>query len=229
MTIEGERIRYLATDFLKDEERQTNDEEVKVSVSEVEEAQENVNPYDVWERKRRRRTGNNFERGTIDEFGVLKIPSKEVIHESAFANNQDLRILVLPDGLKKIEENAFRNCRNLEEVNFPEGLEFIGASAFEWCEKLRRVVIPGSVEVVQEFAFYGCAGLEKLVIKNGVRVLERGAFGRCSNLKFHRWNLPRSVKRLILIGNMLICRTWDVAFEESLCATRLRGKWRRMF
>ena len=56
-------------------------------------------------------------------------------------DNRNLRILTLPEKLKRIGRYAFYNCRSLSALRFSDGIEFLGASAFMNCLELNRLDI----------------------------------------------------------------------------------------
>lgn len=78
------------------------------------------------------------------------VPVK-VIGERAF-RWQELKHVVLPDTLLRIEEGAF-SLNELSEISLPASLEYIGERAFE-SNKLVTLVIPSSVRELGKRAFY---------------------------------------------------------------------------
>ena len=62
--------------------------------------------------------------------------------------------LTIPGSLKVIEEQAFSGCEQLKEVIIEDGVETIEESAFEGCTELEKIVIPNSVTEIQEYAFW---------------------------------------------------------------------------
>ena len=70
----------------------------------------------------------------------------EIIDEYAFADNTNLRKVVLPDSLKRIEFHAFFQCEKLAIINLPESLEYIGEGCFELSFEINRLIIPMSMK-----------------------------------------------------------------------------------
>ncbi len=62
-----------------------------------------------------------------------------------FANNDVLKGVILPEGLKRIENSVFSGCGNLDELELPEGLEHIGDFAL-WATGINEITIPSTVE-----------------------------------------------------------------------------------
>ena len=63
---------------------------------------------------------------------------------------------------------AFSCCDNLREVVIPEGITEIGSLAFAECSKLERVYIPATVTQINETAFDGCGHVTICAPKNSV-------------------------------------------------------------
>lgn len=79
----------------------------------------------------------------------------ESIGNGVFAGTQ-LKEVVLPATVKRLEYAAFNDCLKLESVILNDGLETIGKHAFGWNYSLTEVIIPASVVNMTEFAFEGC-------------------------------------------------------------------------
>ena len=92
------------------------------------------------------------------------------IGDSAFENRTDLRTVMIPDSLEKIEFEAFYNCINLKIVDLSSNLTTIGYDVFGNCKSISKIEIPKSLK-----KFDGTWG-------SGTN-LSYGAFGGCSNLK----------------------------------------------
>ena len=92
------------------------------------------------------------------------------IGDRAFQNRTDLRTVMIPDSLEKIEFEAFYNCINLKIVDLSSNLTTIGYDVFGNCKSISKIEIPKSLK-----KFDGTWG-------SGTN-LSYGAFGGCSNLK----------------------------------------------
>ncbi len=87
---------------------------------------------------------------TIDGATVERIDKK------AFADNQKLTQIVIPDTVKVLGKGCFSGCSNLESVIIPSSIKNIPPYAFESCESLRTVTIPDSVFNIEQGAFDYC-------------------------------------------------------------------------
>ena len=69
--------------------------------------------------------------------------------------------------------------QEIKVVVIRDGITTVGDYAFAGCSNLQEVTLPGSVEIVGVFSFKGCTGLREIVIPEGVRVLASKAFLQC--------------------------------------------------
>lgn len=83
----------------------------------------------------------------------------EGIGRGAFQDNEDIRYLIIDEGITYIDESAFSGCTGLEFVVLPEGLETIGEEAFYHCMSLTELVVPSTVRNIQARAFMECTGV----------------------------------------------------------------------
>ena len=102
--------------------------------------------------------------GEIDGHEVVAIGDR------AFENRTDLRTVMIPDSVEKIEFEAFRGCDKLENIKLSENLTIVGYGVFGDCKSISKIEIPKSLK-----KFDGTWG-------SGTN-LSYGAFGGCSNLK----------------------------------------------
>ncbi len=113
---------------------------------------------------------------------------------------ENLRSVIIPEGVSIIGSYAFGNCTNLSSVSLPDTLEYIEDGAF--CSTaIESVVIPSSVERVYDSAFSQCKNLKNVIISDGVKMIgdygmgwyyKRGVFGDCTALE--TISLPESVE-----------------------------------
>lgn len=121
------------------------------------------------------------------------IEGKQVtsIGERAFADNQRLRTVMLPESLRVIDDWAFTNCTMLRTVVVPDSVKSIGQESFSGCSRLSLVdiantsklasigerafaftginefYIPSGMNSLGGYAFYGSTGLRSVSIAGG--------------------------------------------------------------
>ena len=92
------------------------------------------------------------------------------IEQNAFARNNSVTEITIPEGCIMIGEGAFRECKNLKKVNFSSTLNTIYSGAFYMCSslaELSNVRNDGNYNF-QPRAFYGCTNLKKINGSNEV-------------------------------------------------------------
>ncbi|MCR5230284.1 MAG: leucine-rich repeat domain-containing protein [Solobacterium sp.] len=91
------------------------------------------------------------EDGLLTVFGEGKMATGSSIPWKDYLN--DIRRVVIDDGVCNICRDAFRHAQNLEEVSIGNTVSVISDSAFYDCPKLQHICIPASVQAIGEQAF----------------------------------------------------------------------------
>ena len=79
-----------------------------------------------------------------------------------WAEHRDqIKLVILGQGVTSIGSSAFQDCKNLETVSLPGSLTALGEAAFLRCGELTNVKLPASLKSVGEDCFTGC---EKLAL-----------------------------------------------------------------
>ena len=73
-----------------------------------------------------------------------------------------VKLVIVGQGVTSIGSSAFQDCENLETVRLPNTLTALGEAAFLRCGKLTNVSLPISLKSVGEDCFTGCEKLELL-------------------------------------------------------------------
>lgn len=98
--------------------------------------------------------------GTDYSDGVVYIPDYyTAIGSYAFAYNDNIREIILPNSIVEIDDHAFCNCRNLESIVFPKKIEHIGEDAFYGCKILKTTIITSKVLELSDNPFHGCSSI----------------------------------------------------------------------
>ncbi|MBR4855965.1 MAG: leucine-rich repeat protein [Bacteroidaceae bacterium] len=119
-----------------------------------------------------------------------------MIGSDAFSRCHALPQISIPAGCKTIEWNAFYYCTTLKQVIIGEGCENIQREAFSACGQLKTIAFPTTLKRIEEYAFSGCSSLTKISLPKQLNSIGNGAFSNCSNLEELR--IPSSVMN---IGN----------------------------
>lgn len=115
--------------------------------------------------------GNNLNVEAADntwtfEDGVLAFTGTGKITEDFYEEvaQEDIKKVIIGEGITEIEMGCFGYCYNMEEVIFPESLKKIGTQAFDMCYALKEVTIPAGVEKLGLGAFGNCEALDKITL-----------------------------------------------------------------
>lgn len=73
-----------------------------------------------------------------------------------------VKLVIVGQGVTSIGSSAFQDCKNLETVSLPGSLTALGEAAFLRCGKLTNVSLPISLKSVGEDCFTDCEKLELL-------------------------------------------------------------------
>lgn len=114
---------------------------------------------------------------------VFGLPVTE-IDEYAVIYKQEMKHLILPDGIRSIGYHAFEENSALEDVRLPNTLETIGEGAFLNCPFLKEVVIPEGVKVLEADTFWGGHFLEQVVLPESLNEIGADAFHGCDSVSF---------------------------------------------
>ena len=105
------------------------------------------------------------------------------IENSAFAYNQHLVKIVLPDEVTILGSSVFSGCKNLEEIRLSPNLGYLAGWAFAHCEHLQSVTIPEGVTSLGGRLFYGCTSLTSIAMPESVTKTDDSIFENCTSLK----------------------------------------------
>jgi hypothetical protein len=105
--------------------------------------------------------------------------------------SNEIKDLIIPDGVTYIFPCAFIGCSGLTSITFPESLTAIGGSAFRYCSGLTSVTIGNSITLIESYAFANCSGLNSITLGNSVKAIGDYVFNDCSALT--SVILPKSV------------------------------------
>jgi hypothetical protein len=78
----------------------------------------------------------------------------EIIEIYSFKSCKELKSIILPKSLQKINSNAFNKCISLKEIIIPENIKFISLGSFLNCENLEKIIIPEKFKNDMENIFY---------------------------------------------------------------------------
>ena len=133
----------------------------------------------------------------LDDSGTLTLTGSGAMRDYAYSSGggddvspwrefemgNDIKKIVVGDGITSIGSYAFCDCGEVTEVSLPAGLKKIGYAAFESCEKFKNINLPDGLETIENYAFNSCSALESITaIPDQITKIGFGVFSGCSSL-----------------------------------------------
>ena len=103
------------------------------------------------------------------------VSNDECISSNSYDSGDELRLVVLLDGVKEVGDSAFEDCDDLQIVSLPNTLKTIGAKAF-YNTDIRSIHIPDSVTEIKTKAFENCSSLSSVAIGKGIKSIGTKVF-----------------------------------------------------
>ena len=123
-----------------------------------------------------------YEDGTLTISGTGAMKSYRNDDSPAVQKKDNVKKVVIEDGVTSIGESAFYSCKSLTSITIPDSVTSIGFTAFYACSSLTSITIPGSVTSMERSAFEFCTGLKSVTISDGVTSIGESAFINCYSL-----------------------------------------------
>ena len=162
---------------------------------------------------------------TLTADGTMTISGKGAMKEdyntyySPAYDNENIKKVVIEDGVTSIGEYAFSGCRSLTDITIPGSVTSIGDSAFEWCTGLTSIEIPEGVTSIGEFVFFSCYKLTEVFLENGSK-LTSGNLGVDESIIGTYWNEGDLTWTLTADGTMTISGSGamkDYSYDSPAC------------
>ena len=112
--------------------------------------------------------------------------------------------VTIADSVTKINECAFSHCENLQSLTLPKNLKTIGDSAFAQCglngDGIRRIDLPDGTESVGHEAFAYCTNLSSVTLPDSIQDVKLRAFEGTDWLKSFPKTEPFIIENGVLLG-----------------------------
>ena len=122
----------------------------------------------------------DLETGTLTISGTGEMA--DYFNNNPWYSNDNIKSVIIEDGITSIGDDAFYKCKNLTFVSIPGSVTSIGDGAFSYCIGLSGINIPDSVVSIGVSVFYGCSSLSCIELPNSVSEIGNSAFSGCSSL-----------------------------------------------
>ena len=160
-------------------------------------------------------------------------------HDSVFYQNDQIKEIVLSNGITGLGDRLFYHCANAKTVSLPATLTSIGDAAFaqedavsNYTAGLTSVTIPQAVTAIQSYAFYHTA-ITEVAVPASVKTWGKYVFSDCTKLKTARVACSSigafAFTRCTALSNLTIsanCKTFGqniLTYCESLKAITYEG------
>ena len=116
--------------------------------------------------------------GTLTISGTGGMYSYELSGEgvSPFYNREDIKKVVMDEGVTSIGKYSFYMCVNLSDVTLPSTVTSMNQGAFMYCKGLPNITLPEKITWIGESAFEECDSLKSITIPNGVKIINNSTF-----------------------------------------------------
>ena len=118
---------------------------------------------------------------TISGKGAITFPSTNA-NSSPWYNRQDIKKVVINNGITSIGRFAFWYCRSLTSITIPSSVTTINEYAFSRCHSLTSVTIPNSVTSIGDGAFKFCYSLTSITLPKSITSISYETFMYCNKL-----------------------------------------------
>ncbi|MCR5460166.1 MAG: leucine-rich repeat domain-containing protein [Acetatifactor sp.] len=115
---------------------------------------------------------------SLDENGTLVIQGTGSLYDHFFEGREDVKKVIIQDGITGLGVKTFGNCKNLESVQFPMDFSIIYAKSFQSCSSLKQVNVPSGLKELGSAAFNNCA-IEQYELPKGLETIGTNVFYGC--------------------------------------------------
>lgn len=120
----------------------------------------------------------------VDNLRKVIIPEGvKVIEAYAFFHVDRIQEIQLPDSLEEIGHLSFSNTNAFKDLVLPKSLKKIAFGAFNECESITSVVMPDSLTKLSDAAFANCTGLVEVTVSGKADMFEKEPFTGCVNIQ----------------------------------------------
>ena len=152
---------------------------------------------------------------------IIDIEGTTIVRARMYKNSS----YEVPDSITSIADGAFANNESLQHITLPQNLKKIGRKAFMGCSALTRVTLPDSLDVIDDMAFADCISLESVEFPDSLKTLGELAFANCRSLKevsmpiyIGTWDIKTFIRCKSLSKVILPVKTMDLI--QSVSVTR---------
>lgn len=138
--------------------------------------------------------------------GIVNIP------DYAFSGYENLTEVVMTNTIQNMGTFVFNGCKLLTEINLSTRLEELPKNMFYGCSSLEEIAIPNNIKAISDNVFYGCTNLNEIQMSNNIESFGRNVF---DDTAFYD-NSENWEGNILYCGNVLVVAKSDIAGEVSV-------------
>lgn len=136
-----------------------------------------------------------FVNSTIESLVVGPSQDGCTIGNKAFYHCNNLKSVILGDGITTIGKYVFDGCNAITEIKLPSSVTSIDLAAFQLMGSLKHVTLSPQTKDIPSGLFYNTGALETVILPEGVETVGYTVVAyNCENLRFI--SLPSTLKTL---------------------------------
>lgn len=147
----------------------------------------------------------------LDSNGTLTISGKGKVTSKNWSDfKEQIKKVIIEEGVINIPKEAFSGCNNLAEVSMPYTVQEIGSYSFFSCTALEEINLSKRIKIIPDNAFKECINLEKIIIPDNVEEIWYDAFFGCTKL-----NDIQMSKKIKSVGSNVFKNTAFFSNEDN--------------
>ncbi len=120
--------------------------------------------------------------GTLTVSGTGKMDDYEARTMPWYSQRNNVKKVVIEDGVTNVGTWAFYNHPNLTEISLGNSVTTIGVRAFASCKAITSIDLGDTVTTVEDFAFASCEGATEIIFGANLKTVGASAFYNCKGL-----------------------------------------------
>ncbi len=107
----------------------------------------------------------------------------EILGDNSFSYCTSMVSFTVGNGLKTISNMAFDNCLSLLRFDMPDTVTYLGNMAFRHAEALKEVTFSTNLNAIGNACFQYCISLDNVELHDGISQIGASGFSFCSGMK----------------------------------------------
>lgn len=124
--------------------------------------------------------------GAVQEWVIAEAEGtiNELPQNGVFANESNIKTLIVGDSLMGIGNYSFNGCTNLESITLGNGLTEMGKYAFANCANMHSIGLDftSRIQYISDYTFLNCRALTSFALPSSVTTIYDHAFEGCTRL-----------------------------------------------